>query len=371
MSSSALTPDRLRSAVRIESEFRRANRTATRLARISRVVAWLSWMNLAAVVGAFVLLCVVSERWWVSAALTYLPRAPYLIPAGVLLVAALVIRRGVAWVNLLSLIIVAGPLMGLSVPTNSSQAATASGPTLRVLSCNVQNGLSSLPRLLVEIDRVEADVLVLQETQTGVEDLEDYLKDWHNVHVGELWVASKSPVKLISECHVHSFDRRSAILCEVETEFGPVLIGSVHLNTPRYGLTELRWHSLLSDAGVDEFKEFQLQRAYEMKETRTWLNETTNGRPFLLAGDFNTPTTSSLFAPVWGDLTSGFEAAATGYGFTAPCQTRIWPSNTPWVRIDHLLCSKDWSVAQFEIGHTNGSDHRLIWADLSLQSQSE
>jgi hypothetical protein len=76
MSSSALTPDRLRSAIRIESEFRRANRTATRLARISRVVAWLSWLNLIAVSGLFVLLCVVSERWWVSAALTYLPRAP-------------------------------------------------------------------------------------------------------------------------------------------------------------------------------------------------------------------------------------------------------------------------------------------------------
>lgn len=329
----------------------------------------LTWLNAAAVLAVFLLLCIVSERWWVSAVLTYLPRLPYLVPAALLLIASLFVRRSVAWVNLLAIVVIAGPVMGLTMPRTSAADASSAAKTIRVLTCNTQDGRSSLPRLDVEIERAHADVLVFQEATDGVGEMEKLFADWHQADAGEFWILARWPVRLVSECRTQSFGRRTAILCEVDTPEGVVLVASIHLNTPRKGVDELRWHSVLSGSGVEEFNEFQKKRAYEMLETRRWLDEQAGGKPLIVAGDFNTPTTSSLFVGPWAGLQSAFEAAGLGYGYTVPCSTdRVWPHNTPWARIDHILCSADWLIDRCEIGHTDGSDHRLLWADLQRTS---
>ena len=78
----------------------------------------MSWFNLAALGVLCWLLFVVSESWWVSTVLTYAPRAPFVAPTLGLLVAALFWHRRSLWVNVVSLAVVLGPVMGLSVPAS-------------------------------------------------------------------------------------------------------------------------------------------------------------------------------------------------------------------------------------------------------------
>jgi endonuclease/exonuclease/phosphatase family metal-dependent hydrolase len=335
--------------------------------RARRWIARLSWLNLAAVVLVLVLLCVVSERWWLSGVLTYLPRAPYAFPGILLTVGSLFACRNVLWVNLVSLVLVAGPIMGLSVPLGQTFDSSPARLTLRMASGNVQEGKPSLLRLVEEVRRYEPDLVCFQETARGCEALDEQFADWDRIHLGAFFVASKYPLRVIDHCKSSAFDRWTSVLVEVETPAGAILIANTHLMTPRHGATGLTAMSILNGTGVDEFEIHQQLRDLEVSQTREFLTDYAD-QPLIVAGDFNMPTTSSKFADGWGDFTSAFEAAGTGYGYTSPCNTnRLWPANTPWMRIDHILTNDAWRAEACHIGTRDGSDHRVIFAELSLQ----
>ena len=335
--------------------------------RAARWVAGLTALNCVLVATLFVLLCVVSEDWWVSAALGYLPRCPWLAPSLLLIIAALLFRRSLALVNVLTAVVVAGPIMGLTAPLSSVPPLLDESAALTVISCNVQNGAGDLDTVLAELDPLDADVIALQETSWGVESLAEHLADWNTVHVGEFWVSSRHPVRLIDECTPEAFERTTAILCEIDAPQGTFLVCNVHLSTARHGLTDLRWHSPISGAGVDDLEWRQWQRRLEAEETVKFIAEHAE-RPLIILGDFNTPANSTLLTDVWNGYTSAFDAAGWGYGYTSPCNTsRLWPANTPWLRIDHIFCDDAWQVHRCAIGASAGSDHRLIYAWLSLR----
>jgi endonuclease/exonuclease/phosphatase family metal-dependent hydrolase len=315
---------------------------------------------------ALLLLCGVSEDWWFSAALSYLPRAPYLV-FSLTIIPAVVRRRWLpASVNALCGVLIAGPVMGLCAPlTVGSPPAPAE--SLMVVSCNIQNGDSDLAQVLAEIEALNPDVVALQETRRGDEELARQFAGWHIIHVDEYWVAARFPVRLVDQCDADSMQRTTAIACEIDAPGGKWLLCDIHLSTARHGLTELRWHSPLTGAGVDDLRWRQWERRLESEETLRFVDRHA-GPPIIALGDFNTPTTSTLFADVWGEWQSAFETAGWGYGFTSPCNTsRLWPHNTPWLRIDHILCDASWQIHAAGIGHTAGSDHRLMWARVSLK----
>ena len=314
--------------------------------------------------GLLVLLCGVSEDWWVSAALSYLPRAPYLV-FSLAIVPALILRRwGAAATNGLCGLVIAGPVMGLCAPVESPDGPVRTTGTVSrvVLTCNIQNGDSDLPTLLAEIDALAPDAVALQETQRSGDALDEHFAEWHTVHVGEFFVASRAPVRLIDQCLAEATRRPTAILCEVDGPDGAWLLCNVHLSTARPGLTKLRWHSPLSGEGVDDLRWRQWERRLESEETLKFVSRY-EARPVIVLGDFNTPTGSSLFSDVWAGWRSAFDLAGWGYGFTSPCNTsRLWPENTPWLRIDHILCDSGWVIDEVGIGQSAGSDHRLMWS---------
>jgi endonuclease/exonuclease/phosphatase (EEP) superfamily protein YafD len=336
-----------------------------------RGLAWwirtLTWTNLAALGFVFLLLCVVSERWWFSAVLGYLPRQLYALPAIGLLIASLLVWRRSAWVNALGLVLVLGPIMGLSVPVGGVTVPTAGRTVLRIASGNLQQGEGSVPKLLGEIKRFQPDLIVLQEANQGSEQLLAAYGEWEQAHLREFLVVSRFPLRVIDHCRSPAFDRWSAMAVEVVTPDGPVLVGDVHLMTPRHGADGLTVLSPLTGAGVEEFEWHQRLREEEAATTRAFFAGL-GDQPLLLMGDFNAPTTSSLFAEQWSGFQSAFETAGWGYGYTSPCNTsRLWLENTPWMRIDHLLADDRWQIHSCRIGTTNGSDHRLLFSEVSLR----
>jgi len=328
----------------------------------------LSIVNLLLIVLLLVLLYTISERWWFSAALTYLPRSPFVLPSLLLLACSVRCHRRSIWVNVLTALLVVGPVMGLKLPLASLVATPASSTSLKVVSCNVQHYEPNLAAVLTEIAVLNPDVVAFQEARFEHPLLAEFFKDWHTVQEEEFWVGSRFPVRLLGKCAGVAFDRDTAISVEVSAPQRTFRLFNVHQTTPRRSLTELDPGSLISGAGQRRVERHLVLREEESHTTRVFVADTDPSTPYLVVGDFNMPTSSNLFQTYWGDLTNAFDVTGCGYGYTSPCRRhRAWPDFFPWIRIDHILASEHWCVQGCRVGRGNGSDHRLIAATLQLE----
>jgi vancomycin resistance protein VanJ len=92
--------------------------------------------------------------------------------------------------------------------------------------------------------------------------------------------------------------------------------------------------------------------------------------PVIVAGDFNVPERSQLYALLARSLASAHDAAGTGLGFTFPTSSLKLLGRVPAfsvVRIDHVFTSRDVvAVRAGTIRDHGGSDHRPVFAELVL-----
>jgi len=344
-------------------------RSRRRATLLDQTVLGLSILNLLAVLTLLILLCIVSEGWWFSLALSYLPRLPYVIPALLLAAAAWLLRR--KWtlrLNLLAALLVLGPIMGFRWPL-AWLVGSGSDESITVVSYNIQRGGNDLELIVAELVRAQPDVIVLQEAACDVTPVRNAFPDWHVVHSGEYLVAARWPVRMQDACRTRGFGRATAIRCKVARPDAPFLVGNVHLTTARYGLSQLHVDSPFTGRGVKPLMSRQQNRIRESSQTHDFMADQDPDLPLIVAGDFNMPTSSSLYQQHWSGLTSAFDAAGLGYGYTSPCEDHsLWPANTPWLRIDHILASSHWDVRRCWVGRSDGSDHRCIVARLAPRS---
>lgn len=327
---------------------------------------WLSVVNLVCVSVAAVLLKVVSEDWWLSTAIMYLPRSPYVAGSLLLLPTAFFSRsgRGIT-LNVAALVLTAWPVMGLTVPFPSEQSVVANGESVRIVSCNVHGYQPVFASLTHEVAGLHPDIVVFQEAFQRHPLLESEFRDWHSLHFDEYFVASRYPIAHIASFRSDSCGRFAAAAFEVELPERRFRLINVHQTSPRHGLEALRAAGLLNRAGIHAVVKSARRREAEAVALRAFVEEHRGGLPLVLAGDFNMPSDSNVYRAVWGDLENAFDAAGFGFGYTFPCTTeRFWPPGTPFMRIDHILASSDWQIDECRVGSGNGSDHRLITAVL-------
>ncbi len=76
--------------------------------------------------------------------------------------------------------------------------------------------------------------------------------------------------------------------------------------------------------------------------------------PVILAGDFNTYFSESIFQRFMALIDSPQSHSSIQRPLT-------WPSVFPLFQIDHILCSQHLKLTQLQKGHFNGSDHLPIY----------
>lgn len=340
--------------------------------RPSRALRFVRWLTAAHVVGAaalWFLIWDVSESHWLGSVVTFLPRLPWLLPGTLLLVGSLLTRSKAFWINLATTLFVLLSVAEFNVPRqygDESASATARDErTLRIVSCNVQNFAPDFSLVLREVQRAKPDVVAFQEALRPPRLLLEHFEGWHQIHVRGLWVASKWPLRLLGECQSDVFSHLSGIAVEVDAPFGKFVLADLHLMTARKSLVELRPLELVSGDSQLTLAGATVERMEEARQARAFVTEHSSELPVIVTGDFNMPTSSSVYRASFGDFTNAFEASAWGFGFTAPCKRfRWWPTNTPWQRIDHILANESWHVRDCQIGQWDGSDHRLVSATL-------
>lgn len=136
----------------------------------------------------------------------------------------------------------------------------------------------------------------------------------------------------------------------------PVTVYNVHLLSPRSGLLSVRHHEIDGMEGNvgERMQEAILLSAYLRAEPG----------PTILTGDLNAPVQSLVCRRLFdAGLRDAFSEAGRGYGYSYGQYTRV---GTPYVRIDHILVSRQWQVQRCWVGNSQGSDHSPVIADLVL-----
>lgn len=350
-----------------------AHQRTPRHPRVARWLRWLTVAHISGIAGTWFLIWEVSESHWLGSVVTFLPRLPWLLPGMLLLTASLLARSRTLWLNLATLLFALHGVTEFNVPWNrlleSSSTTNQTKPTLRIVSCNVQTFAPDFSLVMREVQKAKPDVIAFQEAFRPPRLLLDQLAGWHHLRVRGFWIGSKWPLRLLGECQTDVFSHLSAIAVEVDAPFGKFILADVHLMTARKSLIELRPLELLSGDSQLTLAAATVARSEEARQVRAFVTEHQSELPVIVVGDFNMPTSSSVYHESFGDLANAFESSAFGFGFTAPCKRfRHWPSNTPWQRIDHILADDSWDVRACHIGEHDGSDHRLIAATLRLRA---
>jgi len=327
----------------------------------------------AALLAIILALRFAGERWWLSAAVLYLPRLAFALPLPfILLLLLLGRRRWLLLTQLAALILLLFPLMGLRMPGAPSRHDGAFH--LRVASYNIATGPHGAEPILEDLRGTDADVILLQETGENLTQALTAGLAGYQVHLaGQFLIASRFPVDETIEppTITHRGKARSArfVSYRITTPAGPLRIFNVHPISPREALAELRGEGLKSEIESGRLlRGTASDKVMENTELRLQQIEMIAGdarrspAPVIIAGDTNLPTLSWALSHWFGDYRDGFAEAGSGFGWTFPAPRH------PWMRIDRVLADPRFRVVGFRVIESPASDHFPVVADLELPS---
>jgi endonuclease/exonuclease/phosphatase (EEP) superfamily protein YafD len=326
----------------------------------------------------------VSQAWSVEL-LRYLPY-PAWIGVGVL---ALVLSLRLNWLwraaSAAGLLLVAWPLMGLQL-----HGGEAGSGRLRVMTYNIKSyhasGAGAFARIAWEVVQHDPDILVMQDA--GMVDLDQrsenesvrtMLRDRKLYDFGQYIVASRLPLQGCKPGDIsYRGEPHTYVRCTVLVRGREIDLITAHLLSPREGLNATRHDKL---EGLDDWRQNYADRLSQARKLVQDIVTTpapaaapkaaskgetalARPRPLIVAGDLNAPESSPVIQALLDvGLRDAYSAAGNGYGYTHGHSLRLGFS---FLRIDHILVSQGFGVADSFVGGKEGSEHRPVIADLWL-----
>jgi endonuclease/exonuclease/phosphatase family metal-dependent hydrolase len=281
---------------------------------------------------------------------------------------------------LVSALLWAGPVLGWR--WNGLRGSPTINPagTLRVLTCN--RGESNGHDFFDFVRRCDPDILVLQQARSlGAwrPDARELATRPHGVAVGEFVIRSRYPILnqqlLVAGVVVAKSGPRQVtpgLRCVVDAGvLGQIVIYNVHLPSPRQVLRDMGIGSSkrlsvtaigAGGTGVRSYWEMHRECVRLVRESMR-----TETLPTVAMGDWNNPDHGPLYREITDGLLDAHREAGRGYGFTFPDDvSHVLAGGGPWLRIDYILASRDWHVADCEVeGDTKGAQHRAVAATLT------
>ena len=306
------------------------------------------------------------EDWWWSCLNAYLPQWAWAAPGLILLPIALWKARRVAFMSVLGMLWVFGPLMGLCWNFHPPHASNyPGGIPIRILTYNV-NHHSDSEGVLEEIERNHPDIILLQEANERVDGAYiSSLRNWHLVfHRDGCLAITRYPILQSEWRDIPGFSGRGQyIRMELLVHHEKIVVYDVHLDTPRISLADLRTHFLTN---IPEFQsDIQNRILKAMTLDASLLRER---EPMIVAGDFNSPPQSLICRILeHGRLQDSFSLVGRGYGYTYGYTLRPY---IPYIRIDHILTDRRVHPIRCWVGSGRASDHRALIADLVIDPPS-
>lgn len=328
------------------------------------LIALLRWSGPALLLLALVLLRGLGDRWWGALPLLFGPRWLLLILVPVPLVTVRNNRRLALIATLLGVLLYVA-IIDFRLPWRALVPAGDGngGGTITLVEWNSQGGGDDPSGNLRALLAHRPDAVVIAECRSGLQRLLSEVPD-HTMHsVSDVCFLTPHPVVAWEPLDPEAFWRDSGSgaigRMVIEVDGQEVVVGGVHLETPREALEELFFLSLRGFIAVDAEK--RVQRDVESQAARQSIAPRTEVRPLLIAGDFNLVVESAIYRRWWGDLTNVFSSRGLGLGWTK--RTKAFG-----VRIDHVLVGNGVTPVSVRLGEAMGSDHRPVIAIVRLPS---
>jgi vancomycin resistance protein VanJ len=196
------------------------------------IVSGLCLVYYAAIMGLWVLLGTVGDRWWFATVVMYGPRWIWAMPFVILTPAAVVIRPKLLWLLAIAGVVVIGPVMGFCVPWATMEGKPAGAFSIHVLTCNAGGG-NLRPGALAElIAATRPDVVALQEGSVRSLPAECWPVGWQL----RTTVASRYPIRKIEKLGRDNLGGDGFVTrFDLDTPGGLVHFFNLHLEIDRGG----------------------------------------------------------------------------------------------------------------------------------------
>jgi len=315
-----------------------------------RAVAWLCWLYLTLILAVWALVALASDEWWPATLLMFLPRWMWALPLVLLAPLAAWRRPHAQWILLAGGIVVAWQLMGFSIPWNRLSNEESDRFRCRVLTCNVHRNPFGIKGIFAEI---RPDIVVLQDCPHHFEPTDFGEGRWYVWSHGQFVLASRYPILEPIALEPPEGPRDAAVRARLKApgDFD-IRFYVLHLESPRDALVALRRRGL---DGGEVLQTNSNTRRSQSAAITAWILKDTG--PLLIAGDFNTPSDSTIYNTFWSDYSNAFSEAGLGWGHT-------YHANHVALRIDHILAGPGWRCRHCWVGPEVGSEHRPVIADM-------
>ncbi len=305
------------------------------------------------------------DRWWWSGLNLYLPQWIWAVPSVVLIPFIFAYLRRWIWVPIGCILYVVGPLMGFCYPVRLSTAPIISGQSLRVMTYNVKWGKESWQAIVQHIHENDPDLALFQDAGTGyVPTLQKLLPGWHIRAESQYIILSRLPIVNQSFLTITSplgdFPNTILFRCDILLGKRIIPVYDLHLLSPRVGLNDIRYYK---DDGIDGLLN-NVDRRVRQADAVAQVLRNQKG-PYILTGDLNAPVQSMVCRAFNGiGLHDAFSEAGVGYGYTYGHDLRL---HYDFMRIDHIMLSKEWQALHSHAGSSLGSQHCPVFADITLK----
>jgi endonuclease/exonuclease/phosphatase (EEP) superfamily protein YafD len=305
------------------------------------------------------------DHWWFPTIMMFGPKWIYAVPLPILIIWLTIARaKRRDWLMLLVVIgILLFPICRFCLPWRT---LIASGPAdVRVLTLNAGGDLLNNELLKALITDAHPDIVCLQECPEDITNV--FPETWTILRSGGILIATPwdcETREVINRQHPPT--RWPSPVCHVVQVYQGIesfQFASLHLQSPRYGLAAVTdSETMLAPSRRELLKEQTNSRREESIQVSQGLADVVS--PLLIAGDFNTPTSSAIYRRCWGRYRNAFSTAGWGIGQTVRvCQGGIRFAS----RIDHILSTQHWVCRECWVGPDVGSDHLPVIASFELR----
>ena len=296
------------------------------------------------------------ERWWLTGLNLYLPQGAWALAGVLLLLLSLVLDRRFALAPALCLVWVLGPLMGFCFTV--ARPSVPPERRFRVMTYNVKWAHRDARAVTEEVLAADPDLLLFQDVNHQIAKYPPFaafLRTRHVEMAGFYLVASRFPFSPLED---RPLGPERYVRTRIEDASFPIVVYNVHLMTPRDGL-EAVWD--WSEEGRREIMASARVRLVQVEQLNADLDREVG--PVLLAGDLNAPPESLVVRRLKSSrFHDAFSDAGRGYGYTYGHSLIPYVS---YMRIDHILFSRELAALDSWVGGRSGSAHRPVVADIA------
>jgi len=220
-----------------------------------------------------------------------------------------VLRRRSLFTLCAAAVIIVAPVMGLCNPLAVSIRARGDN---RQCAKTARDHLATSTAPALDPDALAAliksanpDVVALQEWTSKFDSIFPSPAGWYALRDDELCVVSRYPIRRLRDVGVENWNKKetagAAVCYEVAMPQGPVPLINLHLASPHRAFEAALQRS---PEGPQKIAQNSVMRLKQSQAIGRFAKA--QGPAILVAGDFNTPQESDLFARSWPQLTDAY-----------------------------------------------------------------